>query len=168
MGDGVAGFLSVSSEQWAAIGAGLAIGLVARWAYILSNGERLTWRAVLIDCMALAPNALLAIQLPGTIHLPLARLMLMSAMLSSASTTAFVRALKAIGNRGDNTATVFTSPGAGMNVPAHTPVSVHTVPTGPSSPQTVGEVFAASLSNTPPELPSGELIHILGRIPDEI
>jgi|GEM_PF-2107842 len=167
-GIAIGAILGIATDQWDVIGVGLVIGIIARWAYIMSVGNRVTLRDALVDIMMVLPNGVLAINLVDTAHIHDARLLLVAAMLGSGSTLAFVYARTQF-NRWQGASDAPTTVFAAANTTVHVPASAHevTVQTvGYPTPQSVSEFAVQQMAETKPEPPSGEFLRILSRIED--
>ena len=147
--------LGIATDQWGVIGVGLIIGIIARWAYLMSIGNRVTPREALIDFMMVLPNGVLAVNLVDTAHIHDARLLLVAAMLGSGSTLAFVYARAQFNRWAGNTlnglpTTIFTGSNSTVHIPASSKVDVEVKTVGYATPQSVSEITLWGVRAAPP------------------
>ena len=148
---------------------GLAVGVLARAAYLLSMSKPV-WRDFGISIVMAPMNGVLASELIESINLHDARLLLATSLLASTSTMLFVEArrkfIKAYIN--DQPVTqLFTTPDTVVHVPSGSrPVDITSV--GNNSPQTTAEVEIAQLGKVEPITDHGDaLVDMLSAIAEK-
>ena len=155
-------FMGITLDQWVVIGCGLAIGVVARFCYLLSL-KKPVWLDLII-AIGIAPmNGVLAAELIETINLHNVRLLLATSLIASTSTMAFIEARIRFlrwRNIDQPTTQLFTTPDTVTHLPTNSrPVDITSV--GENSPQTTGEVAVAELGKVEPITDNGESLAAL-------
>ena len=152
-------FMGIATDQWVVIMFGLAVGVLARAAYLLSMSKPV-WRDFGISIVMAPMNGVLASELIESINLHDARLLLATSLLASTSTMLFVEARRKFikGYINDQPVTqLFTTPDTITHVPTNSrPVDITSV--GSNSPQTTGEVEIAQLGKVEPITDNGDAL----------
>ena len=160
--------MGIATDQWIVIAAGLGVGVVARFVYLLSI-RKPVWRDLIISIGIAPMNGVLASELIDSIALHDARLLLATSLLGSSSTMVFVEArrrfLKWHGT--EEPTQIFTGPDTTVNIPASAgDVSVTAV--GTDTPQTTAQVVIAELGKVEPITDHGAgLADLLRKLDEE-
>ena len=154
--------MGIPIDQWIVIGCGLAIGVVARFCYLLQL-RKPVWLDLVI-AIGIAPmNGVLSAELVETINLHNVRLLLATSLIASTSTMAFIEARTRFlkwRNVDQPSTQLFTTPDTTTHVPTNSrPVDITSV--GENSPQTTGEVVLAQLGKVEPITDNGESLAAL-------
>jgi hypothetical protein len=140
----------VDTHDWIVVIAGLVVGLLARWAIVLSLNEPLGWKELRIDGLIIAMNGLLAMQFGQTLSLHGIKLAVIAAMFGASSTLIFAKLhAEFLARAGKTPVQVFAAPDTTTHVPPATR-AVDVTSVGPKTPQTTGEVAIAELSKRKP------------------
>jgi hypothetical protein len=149
-------------NDYAVVAAGLVIGIMARWAKVLSLGESLTKRAVVTDILILAMNGLIAAQIGEIAGIHGLKLAIEAAMLGASSTTVFAQ-IHAGWLKSPGIAIVFSGSGETLSVPP-SPGPVKVTSIGFDSPQTTAEVVLVTLAHISPPSDDAGFEEYLDRI----
>jgi hypothetical protein len=122
--------LAVDARYWLTIAGGLMVGLMARYAVMLSLNLKVGWREIRIDALVLLANGLLTVQFAELFGLHEVRLAVAASMFGASSTMIFSKLHSAFVERASRMPTiVFAGPDSTTTVPASAPaVEVHAVP----------------------------------------
>jgi hypothetical protein len=139
------------------IGAGLIIGLFARWSVMQSVGQAVTRRVIRIDAMIVVMNGLFASQFGETFALHGTKLAVSAAMFGASSTIVFAKLHAKFLEVSDKSPTaMFVGAGSKVKIPAGADdVCLHT--DGPDSPKTTADAqrqhyLAAPIPEPDPEI----------------
>ena len=149
----------------AIVAAGLVIGLLARWAVVLSLGQSITRRVILIDLLVLSMNGLLARLFGQELNLHHVKLAVEAAMLGASSTIVFAKMQGEWLKRNTGTPVQFAGGNESIRIePSPAGLEVHTV--DEDSPQNTQEVMEAALEllRSVPGNPFAELLDKLNKI----
>ena len=121
--------LAVDARYWLTIAGGLMVGLMARYAVMLSLNLKVGWREIRIDALVLLANGLLTVQFAELFGLHEVRLAVAASMFGASSTMIFSKLHQAFVQRATQLPTmVFAGPDSTTTVPAAAPsVEVHAV-----------------------------------------
>jgi hypothetical protein len=122
--------LAVDASYWLTIAGGLLVGLMARYAVMLSLNMPVGWREIRIDALVLLANGLLTVQFAELFGLHEVRLAVAASMFGASSTMIFSKLHSAFVERASRMPTmVFAGPDSTTSVPAAaSAVEVHAVP----------------------------------------
>jgi hypothetical protein len=145
--------------DYAIVAAGLVIGVMARWAVVLSLGQPLNLRVMTIDLLVLSMNGLLALLFGQELNLHHVRLAVEAAMLGASSTIVFAKMQGEWLKHNAGPITMYAGPHDTISVGPNT--STVDVPmVDEASPQSTPEVGVATIKlfKKPPDNPFADLI----------
>lgn len=154
--------------EYTVIGAGLAIGLFARWAVMQSVGQPVTWREVQIDLMIVLMNGLLAVQFGETLGLHGTKLAVAAAMFGASSTMVFAKLhAKFLASVDHAPVTIFTGADTQIEVPHSAPDAI-VRSIGPNETTTRAQAAVERIADTSTDMPRDAEIEALTRRLNEL
>jgi hypothetical protein len=157
--------LAIDARYWLTIAGGLLVGLMARYAVMLSLNLPVGWREIRIDALVLLANGLLTVEAAELLGLHSARLAVAASMFGASSTMIFSKLHTAFVERATRVpAMVFTGPDSITVIPpAVGPVEVHA---GDGTANPVGGELRQAFTKTTDNDPTmDDLIERLGEEP---